>query len=923
MTDEAEKRFEKAMSKIFHSKLPSTPTSSTGTPSTKEPSQGGKASLQGQISRASSLSRNGGLPPRLTTNNLRPTSSLANSSLPTCRPWDRGDLLRRLSTFKSMRWFGKPKTIGPLNCARRGWLNIDMDMLACESCGSRLSFSTPPSWPQHQVEKAAESFSIKLDEGHKSLCPWKGNECEESLAHFPPTPSHALVESYRDRCDALLELPALPVISKSAVEEIKLSHAQQIDRLLSQPPPSAPLFRNCGKSSSPEMMDDDSTLVSTNLYYQAQRLISLCGWELRLLPYVVDCEDHSTQPVKDAHLGESSPGIAVHSPTVLLCSRIGTNEVLESSQNKSTGNQRKPEPASAVLDCSLCGASVGMWAFNVVYRPLHFAGNDSVECSAKPTDSNMRGISAASFVGAASSEARDKEHLDEIGEAMTSSSQKIVSEERILDLSLTIAGGLPPTKQNVLFQRPLLSLTEKTKVGLHSSSEIGEWVSSSESREPQNKIHSAAPCCGSPQNRRETTESINIERDGLNSTWSVKRKRKDVSSEVSRGFSQGGHGKPSERLSDSECNTIKRQKRDSHTISERFALELANSEFHGVSSVNAVDTCYHDRRENSTESVDNVPQFSCKSFEGIEEGTATNIATISTGRVGGVSIGMSGFPEASGTQTDAQGDTGIDFSVNRDESRAAESEVLAETGRSGRGEVSSLGAKTGCVSVCEDSQHALLINQTGRNVLGDASSMDEKIGCASFCEESQHAVLVNHAAADMALSRDSGIEIKTCGEKSEVCQPHYSFEKQEKSDAVITGHQSSSAETNTTVPAAQLEAAKLDNQMETGSGRDLDTGLWGKTLEFDPIKQHRHFCPWVTAIGVSSGDKYTSLCGWQLTLDAVDQCNAQELATASLKESESTSSRFKVNPVNSVRKLFETPSAKKGKHSHVQSSTRT
>lgn len=28
---------------------------------------------------------------------------------PPCRPWDRGDLFRRLSTFKAMTWFGKPK----------------------------------------------------------------------------------------------------------------------------------------------------------------------------------------------------------------------------------------------------------------------------------------------------------------------------------------------------------------------------------------------------------------------------------------------------------------------------------------------------------------------------------------------------------------------------------------------------------------------------------------------------------------------------------------------------------------------------------------------------------------------------------------------------------------------------------------------
>lgn len=28
---------------------------------------------------------------------------------PLCRPWDRGDLQKRLATFKSMTWFAKPQ----------------------------------------------------------------------------------------------------------------------------------------------------------------------------------------------------------------------------------------------------------------------------------------------------------------------------------------------------------------------------------------------------------------------------------------------------------------------------------------------------------------------------------------------------------------------------------------------------------------------------------------------------------------------------------------------------------------------------------------------------------------------------------------------------------------------------------------------
>lgn len=37
------------------------------------------------------------------------SASAGTPKAPLCRPWDRGDLMRRLATFKSMTWFAKPK----------------------------------------------------------------------------------------------------------------------------------------------------------------------------------------------------------------------------------------------------------------------------------------------------------------------------------------------------------------------------------------------------------------------------------------------------------------------------------------------------------------------------------------------------------------------------------------------------------------------------------------------------------------------------------------------------------------------------------------------------------------------------------------------------------------------------------------------
>lgn len=37
------------------------------------------------------------------------STNAGGSSEPFCRPWERGDLLRRLATFKPSNWCGKPK----------------------------------------------------------------------------------------------------------------------------------------------------------------------------------------------------------------------------------------------------------------------------------------------------------------------------------------------------------------------------------------------------------------------------------------------------------------------------------------------------------------------------------------------------------------------------------------------------------------------------------------------------------------------------------------------------------------------------------------------------------------------------------------------------------------------------------------------
>ena len=74
-------------------------------------------------------------------------------------------------------------------------------------------------------------------------------------------------------------------------------------------------------------------------------------------------------------------------------------------------------------------------------------------------------------------------------------------------------------------------------------------------------------------------------------------------------------------------------------------------------------------------------------------------------------------------------------------------------------------------------------------------------------------------------------------------------------------------------------------------------------MEFDPIVHHNQFCPWVNgnvaAAGCSSYCSSTSgdaiaICGWQLTLDALDALRSLGNIAIQTVQSESAASLYKV-----------------------------
>ncbi|KAF2316731.1 hypothetical protein GH714_042072 [Hevea brasiliensis] len=477
------------------------------------------ASSPGVPANVASLSVAGSQLPR-TSLSTSAGGSVLGSSRPSCRPWERGDLLRRLATFKPSNWCGKPKIANSLACAQRGWMNIDIDKIVCESCGECLSFVLLPSWIPSEVESASEAFAKQLDDGHQASCPWRGNSCPDSLVQFPPTPQSALIGGYKDRCDGLLQFQFLPIVAASAVEQMRVSRGPVVDRFLSQSQNFTSGEGDFKSEGIPEL--ETSRDGASCLYSRAQKLTSLCGWEPRWLLNVQDCEEHSAQSARNGcsfgpaqaqvHLSHD-PGLSKKAHSASAKKDAGKNKLLAESRCDSR---------SPLLDCSLCGATVRILDFLTVPRPARFPSNNIDIPDASKKMALTRGVSAASGIsGWVAADDTDKEHTEDRDEVATTDKGKSLQNTEV-DLNLTMAGGLPFTQADrVAIPENVhdVEMGRDLMIGQPAGSEVGDRAASYESRGPSSRKRSLE-IGGSSDDRphlmqpADSVEGTVIDRDG-------------------------------------------------------------------------------------------------------------------------------------------------------------------------------------------------------------------------------------------------------------------------------------------------------------------------------------------------------------------------------------------------------------------------
>lgn len=874
-------------------------------------------------------------------------SSIGSSEI-LCRPWERGDLLRRLATFEPSNWFAKPKGASSLTCARRGWVSVGNGKIECELCGLSLIFTESASRTIGEADHAAETFAEKLDSGHKPTCPWKGNCCADSLVQFPPTPVPALIGSYKDRCDGLLQFPNLPVIASSAIEAMRMSRNVQIDRILSQS-----LFSSGEIAFRADNMPIQEIYREDPFFYysQAQKFISLCGWEPRWLPNVQDCEEYSAESARNACSFGPNEDV-YHNTRFPELSKHALSGSAEKKGKEKLVQESKYNMRSPLLDCSLCGATVRVWDFLTVTQLARLGHNNidnTVNCKRfTPTHGNSAASGINGWIGA---DGIEEEHIEDQDEAVTTAEKKSHSNAGA-SLNLKIAEEFPSTIPAEGVPLDDGCMGRDLTIGQPSGSEVGDRAASFESRGPcsrKRSLEEGGSTVDRPQDRIQQADSIEgtvlnhdddevdegtHESDGLS-----KRARsleafylQDLSQKMNKsgaGPSHGYQGMPINRL-------ISFKEGSDQAVGDPSTRNSAHA-----SSVVAMDTICHSDDENSMESVENCPgdpdyiNFSFTNgpseFENsnlvqhstglphgagsvaremggsstIEGDEVLNAETFTTNARDRFSLGISGGSVGMGASHEAEVH-GIDASIPRSYSVVGEAGLLAEvTENLGQSGESAAGPGLVDEFVAEEA-----LKEDPHSDMQDM--MSRSVGKADSGSKVYGSIKGDSIESGEKMSRTFGHE--SSAHPSLSCNAMVcSVNEISRGEVMQTGKET------ITYDCAMGSDNAIGNSSEP---QNEENNYKREPGEFDPIKHHNIYCPWVNGnvaaagfnadiASISSGT--AALSGWQLTVDALDAFQSLGQVQNQMMQSESAASLYKDDHLTPSQKILSRQSASRSR----------
>ena len=199
------------------------------------------------------------------------------------------DFLRRLASFRPGTWFAKPPAMGPVPCARRGWRNVEADVLECESCKARIILRVPPSATNDEAIAIANKTAARLDAAHEPSCGWRGAVCPVSVARFPRAPDDELRDRFARRLRALADVQdALPVVEPidatlgDALARRLASLVQSSTTNAGTPNAGTPTPAASAPALAPGAgaIEPAPSLSIAPPAAESATLLALCGWEV-------------------------------------------------------------------------------------------------------------------------------------------------------------------------------------------------------------------------------------------------------------------------------------------------------------------------------------------------------------------------------------------------------------------------------------------------------------------------------------------------------------------------------------------------------------------------------------------------------------------------------------------------------------------
>lgn len=171
------------------------------------------------------------LDPKATVISLASKSTLRSTGAnarppPNFSPWSQETFLARLKTFSSVSlWHPKPDAVNEVEWAKRGWVCVDVNTVACKGgCGRRIVVNMDVDSQAEQAEVDEEQqedeededasfeealaarYKSQIVEGHATSCLWRQEGCKDDIYRLPVVRPSVWQPELRKRFHSLLDM---------------------------------------------------------------------------------------------------------------------------------------------------------------------------------------------------------------------------------------------------------------------------------------------------------------------------------------------------------------------------------------------------------------------------------------------------------------------------------------------------------------------------------------------------------------------------------------------------------------------------------------------------------------------------------------------------------------------------------------------